>query len=71
MNDYKPLVSSAPAHSILNAQAFHYTSSVATDIRKTFDKFRQRQAWAAARALMDAASKIRPLALASSEPIAR
>lgn len=36
MKDYKPLVSSAPAHSILNAQTFHYTSSVTTDIRKTF-----------------------------------
>ena len=36
MKDYKPLVSSAPAHSILNARTFHYTSSVATDIRKTF-----------------------------------
>ena len=38
MKDYKPLVSSAPAHSILNARTFHYTSSVATDIRKTFDR---------------------------------
>ena len=36
VNDYKPLLSSAPAHSILNAQAFHYTNSAATDIRKTF-----------------------------------
>jgi hypothetical protein len=32
---YRPLLSSAPAHSILNAQAFHYTNSVETDIRKT------------------------------------
>ena len=32
---YRPLLSSAPAHSIFNAQAFHYTNSVATDIRKT------------------------------------
>ena len=36
MKDYKPLLSSAPAHSILNAQAFHYTTSAAADIRKTF-----------------------------------
>ncbi len=70
MNDYKPLVSSAPAHSILNAQAFHYTNSVATDIRKTFDKFRQSQA-RAARALVNAASNVRPLALACSQPTAR
>lgn len=40
MNDYKPLLSSAPAHSILNAQAFHYTNSLATDIRKTFARAR-------------------------------
>ena len=40
MNDYKPLLSSAPAHSILNAQAFHYTNSVDTDIRKTFERVR-------------------------------
>jgi len=43
MNHHKPLVSSAPAHSILSAQ-FHYTSSAATDIRKTFAKVRRRQA---------------------------
>ena len=36
MKDCKPLLSSAPAHSILNAQAFHYTNSAETDIRKTF-----------------------------------
>jgi hypothetical protein len=70
MNDYKPLVSSAPAHSILNAQAFHYTNSVATDIRKTFEKFRQSRA-KAARALTNTASNVRPLALASSQSIAR
>ena len=38
MNDYKPLLSSAPPHSILNAQAFRYTNSAATDIRKTFER---------------------------------
>jgi len=70
MNDYKPLVSSAPAHSILNAQAFQYTNSVATDIRKTFEKFRRSQA-SAARALLNAASNVRPLALACSQPSAR
>jgi hypothetical protein len=36
MKGYKPLVSSAPAHSILNARTFRYTSSVATDVRRTF-----------------------------------
>ena len=41
MKRYKPLLSSAPAHSILNAQAFHYTNSVATDIRKTFARIRR------------------------------
>jgi hypothetical protein len=41
---YKPLLSSAPAHSILNAQAFHYTNSVATDIRKTFARIRRERA---------------------------
>jgi len=30
MTRYKPLLSSTPAHSILNAQALNYTSSVAT-----------------------------------------
>ena len=36
MKHYKPLLSSAPANSILNAQEFHYTNSTSTDIRKTF-----------------------------------
>lgn len=40
---YKPLLSSAPTHSILNAQAFHYTSSVETDIRKTFARVLRRR----------------------------
>jgi hypothetical protein len=40
----KPLVISAPAHGILNAQAFHYTNSVETDIRKTFARVLRRRA---------------------------
>jgi GNAT superfamily N-acetyltransferase len=43
---YKPLVSSAPALSILNAQAFHYTSSAETDIRKTFARVQRGTALA-------------------------
>lgn len=39
--DYKRLVSSAPATSILNAQAFRYTGSLATDIRKTFARLQR------------------------------
>ena len=41
MKQYKPLLSSAPANSILNAQRFHYTNSASTDIRKTFANFRR------------------------------
>ena len=37
---YKPLLSSAPAKSILNA-GFRYTDSAATDIRKTFARIRR------------------------------
>ena len=48
VNDYKPLLSSAPAHSILNAQAFHYTNSVETDIRKTFARVARNLAMARA-----------------------
>jgi hypothetical protein len=44
---YKPLLSSAPAHSILNAQAFHYANSADTDIRKTFARVRRERAKAA------------------------
>jgi hypothetical protein len=44
---YKTLLSSAPAHSILNAQAFNYTNSVETDIRKTFARVRRELANAA------------------------
>src|SRR5271167_1112500 len=41
MNQYKPLLSSAPANSILNAQEFHYRNGASTDIRKTFANFRR------------------------------
>ena len=41
MKQYKPLLSSAPPNSILNAQQFHYTNSASTDIRKTFANFRR------------------------------
>ena len=44
---YKPLLSSAPAHSILNTQAFQYTNSVDTDIRRTFARIRRERANAA------------------------
>lgn len=40
---HKPLVSSAPEHSILNAE-FRYTNSAATDVRKTFARIRREQA---------------------------
>ena len=60
MKDYKPLLSSAPAHSILNAQAFHYTSSAATDIRKTFARVRRRREKADA-ASLNVASNVRSL----------
>lgn len=56
---YKLLVSSAPAHSILNAQAFHYTSSVETDIRKTFARVRRERA--KTHASSSATSNVRPL----------
>ena len=41
VKQYKPLLSSALANSILNAQQFHYTNSANTDIRKTFANFRR------------------------------
>lgn len=44
VNDYKPLLSTAPPDSILNAQAFRYTNSVETDIRKTFERIRRGRA---------------------------
>jgi hypothetical protein len=56
---YKPLLSSAPAHSILNAQVFDYTNSVATDIRKTFARIRRERAKAAV--IVDIASHVRCL----------
>jgi hypothetical protein len=59
VKDYKPLLSSAPAHSILNAQAFHYTNSAATDIRKTFARVRRREK--ADAASLNVASNVRPL----------
>jgi len=56
---YKPLVSSAPAHSILNAKAFDYTSSVETDIRKTFARVRRERA--KKNAAINATHNVRPL----------
>jgi hypothetical protein len=56
---YKSLLSSAPAHSILNAQAFHYTNSVATDIRKTFARIRRERPNPAV--IVDIASHVRCL----------
>jgi hypothetical protein len=56
---YKPLVSSAPAHSILNAQAFDYTNSVDTDIRRTFARIARNKA--VARAVRNGASNVQPL----------
>ena len=41
MKQYKPLLSSAAANSILNAQRFHYTDRASTDISKTFANFRR------------------------------
>jgi hypothetical protein len=57
---YKPLLSLAPAHSILDAKAFHYTNSVATDIRKTFARIRRERANPAV--IVDIASHVRCLA---------
>ncbi len=65
MKDYKPLVSSALAHSILNAQTFHYTNSVETDIRKTFARIARSRA--TARALLDGASNVKPLTKSADE----
>jgi len=58
MKHYKPLLSSAPAHSILNAQEFHYTNSASTDIRKTFAHFRRS---AARQSEQRVATNVRPL----------
>ena len=69
MKRYKPLLSLAPAHSILNAQAFHYTNSVDTDIRRTFARIRRERAKAAV--VVNLASHVRPVttnACASSLP---
>jgi hypothetical protein len=59
MKNYKQLVSSAPAHSSLNAQAFHYRNSVETDIRKTFARIRRDQAKGGA--AINRASNVRQL----------
>ena len=56
--NHKPLVSAAPAHSILNAE-FRYTNSTATDIRNTFARVRREQAKAAV--TPSASSNVRPL----------
>ena len=45
---YKPLVTAAPAHSILNAE-FRYVKSTETDIRRTFARIRREQAASAPR----------------------
>jgi len=63
--NHKPLVSSAPVHSILNA-GFRYTNSTATDIRKTFARIRREQASVAVKT--SAAGNVRPLARRSPEP---
>ena len=47
MSNYKPLLSSAPSNSILNAQAFQYSSSVDTDLRRTFERIRREREHAA------------------------
>ena len=60
MKRYKPLLSSAPAHSILNAQAFRYTNSVDTDIRRTFARIRRERANAAV--VVNLASHLRSVA---------
>lgn len=60
----KPLVSTAPAHSILSAR-FRYSSSAATDIRKTFARIRREQAAAAVAA--DARKLIRKSQAAASQ----
>lgn len=62
MKDYKPLLSSAPAHSALNAQAFHCTNGTASDIRKMFARVRRRREKTDA-ASLNFASDVRPLYL--------
>lgn len=65
MKNHKPLLSSAPAHSILNAREFHYTSSGDTDLRKTFARLRRERAQAAA--VVSTASNVRALTVKPSE----
>src|SRR4029434_10409093 len=45
--NHKPLISTAPVHSILNAH-FRYTNSTLTDIRKTFERIRREHGQAKA-----------------------
>jgi hypothetical protein len=45
--NHKPLISTAPAHSILSAR-FRYTNSTLTDIRKTFERIRREHGQAKA-----------------------
>jgi hypothetical protein len=66
VTEYKPLLSSAPAHSILNARTFRYTSSVATDIRRTFARIRREQK-AEHAAMPRVASNVRPLTKAACD----
>jgi hypothetical protein len=44
MKSHKPLLSSAPPHSILNARTFRYSDSANTDIRRTFARARREAA---------------------------
>jgi len=69
MKTYRQLVSTAPAHSILNAQTFHYRSSVATDIRKTFARILRDQAKAGV--AISGTGNVRPLKQKPSEPSAQ
>jgi hypothetical protein len=66
MKVYKQLVSSAPAHSILNAQAFHYRSSAQTDIRKTFARILREQAKAGVE--IKGSGNVRQLKQKASDP---
>ena len=61
----KPLISSAPAYSILSAE-FRYTNSAATDIRKTFARIRSDRAQA--NVIDKAVGSLRPLVRTLQEP---
>lgn len=56
MSEYKPLRSSAPAHSLLSP-AFRYTPADRTDIRERFARIREAQALA--REALNAASNVK------------